>query len=71
MDVGYPDFGRHLNNTGRSMIYSCSWPVYQIYAGISVSIIVISKKKRKLIWSLKLKAKFHGNHRTLQSMAKL
>lgn len=37
MDTGYPDFGRHLNNTGRPMIYSCSWPVYQIYAGISVS----------------------------------
>lgn len=39
MDIGYPDFGRHLNNTGRAMIYSCSWPVYQIYAGIAVSIV--------------------------------
>lgn len=38
MDIGYPNFGRQLNNTGRPMIYSCSWPVYQIYAGISVSI---------------------------------
>lgn len=38
MDYGYPDFGRHLNNTGRPMVYSCSWPVYQIYAGISVNI---------------------------------
>lgn len=36
MDEGYPEFGRHLNNTGRQMIYSCSWPVYQIYAGINV-----------------------------------
>ncbi|KAG4079214.1 hypothetical protein HA402_004589 [Bradysia odoriphaga] len=35
MDQGYPEFGRHLNSTGRQMIYSCSWPVYQIYAGIS------------------------------------
>ncbi|XP_060806153.1 alpha-N-acetylgalactosaminidase isoform X2 [Amyelois transitella] len=34
MDHGYPDFGRHLNSTGRRMVYSCSWPVYQIYAGI-------------------------------------
>lgn len=34
MDRGYPDFGRQLNLTGRQMIYSCSWPVYQIYAGI-------------------------------------
>uniref|UniRef100_A0A336M9C7 Alpha-galactosidase n=1 Tax=Culicoides sonorensis TaxID=179676 RepID=A0A336M9C7_CULSO len=35
MDYGYPEFGRHLNRTGRPMIYSCSWPVYQIYAGIN------------------------------------
>lgn len=38
MDYGYPEFGRHLNRTGRPMIYSCSWPVYQIYAGINVSL---------------------------------
>lgn len=37
MDHGYPEFGRHLNSTRRPMIYSCSWPVYQIYAGLSVS----------------------------------
>lgn len=37
MDIGYPEFGRNLNGTGRAMVYSCSWPVYQIYAGISVS----------------------------------
>jgi len=29
MDVGYPEFGRLLNVTGRPMVYSCSWPVYQ------------------------------------------
>lgn len=29
MDVGYPEFGDYLNKTGRPMIYSCSWPVYQ------------------------------------------
>lgn len=33
---GYPEFGYHLNRTGRPMIYSCSWPVYQIYAGMQV-----------------------------------
>ncbi|XP_039295186.1 alpha-N-acetylgalactosaminidase [Nilaparvata lugens] len=33
MDVGYPEFGYHLNRTGKAMVYSCSWPVYQIYAG--------------------------------------
>lgn len=41
MDYGYPDFGRHLNSTGRPMVYSCSWPVYQIYAGISVNLYSI------------------------------
>lgn len=35
MDSGYPEFGYHLNRTGKSMIYSCSWPVYQIYAGMA------------------------------------
>lgn len=34
---GYPEFGYHLNQTGKQMIYSCSWPVYQIYAGMQVS----------------------------------
>lgn len=49
MDIGYPDFGRQLNNTGRPMVYSCSWPVYQIYAGISVSRISITKSFRSFI----------------------
>ncbi|XP_063979811.1 alpha-N-acetylgalactosaminidase [Diachasmimorpha longicaudata] len=35
MDKGYPEFGFHMNRTGRNMVYSCSWPVYQIYAGIT------------------------------------
>ncbi|XP_058984159.1 alpha-N-acetylgalactosaminidase isoform X2 [Musca domestica] len=34
MDKGYSDFQTVLNNTGRPMVFSCSWPVYQIYAGI-------------------------------------
>ncbi|XP_017837279.1 alpha-N-acetylgalactosaminidase-like [Drosophila busckii] len=29
MAVGYPEFGRLLNHTGRPMVYSCSWPAYQ------------------------------------------
>merc|ERR1711936_1059471 len=29
MDAGYPQFGKYLNATGRHMVYSCSWPVYQ------------------------------------------
>lgn len=34
MDVGYPEFGKYLNQTGRPMVYSCSWPVYQEETGI-------------------------------------
>jgi len=36
MDRGYPDFGYYLNKTGRPMLYSCSWPVYQTYSGMTV-----------------------------------
>ncbi|CAL4063341.1 unnamed protein product, partial [Meganyctiphanes norvegica] len=34
MDEGYPEFGGYLNKTGRPMIYSCSWPDYQIATGL-------------------------------------
>jgi len=34
MDVGYPEFGRLLNETGRPMVYSCSWPFYQELNGM-------------------------------------
>merc|ERR1712227_815777 len=29
-DAGYPEFGMYLNKTKRPMVYSCSWPAYQI-----------------------------------------
>lgn len=29
MDEGYPAFGKMLNDTGRQILYSCSWPAYQ------------------------------------------
>ncbi|XP_059059559.1 alpha-N-acetylgalactosaminidase [Achroia grisella] len=29
MDAGYPQFGKMLNETGRQILYSCSWPAYQ------------------------------------------
>lgn len=35
--AGYSEFGYHLNKTGKPMVYSCSWPVYQTYAGLKVS----------------------------------
>uniref|UniRef100_T1JHV1 Alpha-galactosidase n=1 Tax=Strigamia maritima TaxID=126957 RepID=T1JHV1_STRMM len=43
MDQGsYPEMGRLLNRTGRPMIYSCSWPFYQIYSGMSPNYTAIS-----------------------------
>ncbi|CAH0401400.1 unnamed protein product [Chilo suppressalis] len=29
MDSGYPAFGKLLNDSGRPILYSCSWPAYQ------------------------------------------
>lgn len=37
MAVGYPEFGNLLNQTGRPMVYSCSWPVYEEFSGIIVN----------------------------------
>lgn len=37
MDEGYIEFGKHLLETKRPMVYSCSWPTYQDASGISVS----------------------------------
>ncbi|KAH3781719.1 alpha-N-acetylgalactosaminidase-like [Dreissena polymorpha] len=34
MDFGYEAFGLFLNKTGRPMVYSCEWPVYQQFAGL-------------------------------------
>ena len=28
LSLGYPEFGKHLNETGRPIVYSCSWPAY-------------------------------------------
>ena len=36
LNTGYPAFGALLNGTGRPMVYSCSWPDYQIEEGIKV-----------------------------------
>ncbi|XP_072943058.1 alpha-N-acetylgalactosaminidase-like isoform X2 [Epargyreus clarus] len=29
MDTGYPEFGKLMNESGRPIVYSCSWPAYQ------------------------------------------
>merc|ERR1719154_908935 len=39
MDAGYPEFGKYLNATGRRMVYSCSWPAYQIGQNPNYSLI--------------------------------
>lgn len=44
-DKGYPEFGRLLNKTGRPMVYSCSWPVYQEIKGLTVIKIGNTKLK--------------------------
>jgi len=36
-DIGYPAFGKYLNATGRPMLYSCEWPLYQGANGIKVN----------------------------------
>jgi hypothetical protein len=36
LSLGYPYFGSLLNATGRPMVYSCSWPAYEQFAGIKV-----------------------------------
>lgn len=33
MNIGYPEFGKYLNATGRPIVYSCSWPDYQLAEG--------------------------------------
>ncbi|XP_060833878.1 alpha-N-acetylgalactosaminidase-like [Rhopalosiphum padi] len=43
MDKGYPEFGRHLNNTGRPMVYSCSWPAYQEEKGMLIDYASMAK----------------------------
>jgi len=42
MDKGYPEFGFYLNQTGRPMVYACSWPVYQTYSGMTPNYTAIT-----------------------------
>jgi hypothetical protein len=34
MDTGYPLMGKYLNATNRPIVYSCSWPAYQVFGNI-------------------------------------
>ncbi|XP_015911971.1 alpha-N-acetylgalactosaminidase isoform X2 [Parasteatoda tepidariorum] len=38
MDEGYIEFGKFLNQTARPMIYSCSWPYYQLMSNMELLI---------------------------------
>lgn len=43
MDFGYEAFGFFLNQTGRPMVYSCEWPLYQLFAGLTPNYTAIQK----------------------------
>ncbi|KAH7968104.1 hypothetical protein HPB52_005821 [Rhipicephalus sanguineus] len=43
MDELYSQFGRALNATGRPMLYSCEWPMYQAQSGITPDYEKIAK----------------------------
>ncbi|XP_048583695.1 alpha-N-acetylgalactosaminidase-like isoform X2 [Nematostella vectensis] len=43
MDQGYPLFTRALNITGRRIMFSCSWPAYQVYRKIEPNYELIGK----------------------------
>lgn len=42
MDSGYPEFGGYLNATNRQIVYSCSWPAYQVDEGMSPNYTAIA-----------------------------
>jgi alpha-N-acetylgalactosaminidase len=43
MDQGYPEFGKYLNATGWPIVYSCSWPDYQLAEGKKPNYNLISQ----------------------------
>lgn len=43
MDEGYTTMGNYLNKTGRPMLFSCSWPYYQLLAKMEPDYKKISK----------------------------
>lgn len=69
MDKGYPEFGRLLNATGRPMIYSCSWPVYQEYLGLTVRRIKIDYEL--MATTLIIQLQFQPNYEALKTHCNL
>jgi hypothetical protein len=43
MDEGYPLMSMYLNKTNRPMVFSCSWPAYQVDAKIQPNYLRIAK----------------------------
>jgi len=41
--IGYPEFGKYLNQTNRRIVYSCSWPAYQVFGNKSPDYASIAK----------------------------
>ena len=35
-EEGYPSVTRALNESGRHIVFSCSWPAYQVWGGMTV-----------------------------------
>ncbi|XP_050441330.1 alpha-N-acetylgalactosaminidase-like [Adelges cooleyi] len=43
MDIGFPQFGKYLNKTGRPIVYSCCWPFYQEGKGMKVNYKLVAE----------------------------
>lgn len=72
MDFGYPEFGRLLNRTGRPMVYSCSWPVYQEEKGIMVNHQKFRHQSlQNKYFPMNFEAKLRSIENALQSLAEL
>lgn len=39
-DEGYPTVTRALNDSGRHIVFSCSWPAYQVWGGMKVKQLI-------------------------------
>ena len=42
-DEGYPSVTKALNESGRHIVFSCSWPAYQVWGGMKVSAKAFNK----------------------------
>ena len=40
MKMGYPEMTQYLNQTGRRIVFSCSWPDYMRASGMNVQLML-------------------------------